>query len=204
MNRNDRINAARWAKDILQKSPVILDTETTGVGRVDEIISVAIVNHAGQTLLDTLVKPTYTRIPLEATQIHGIDQQMVSDAPVWDDIAPDVIRHIGDHPLVIYNADFDLRLMSQSSRTNAMQTVFFRLSQSIPVSCAMLQYADFWGDWNDYRQNYRWQRLEVACIQQHIQVPDLPAHSALGDCIRTLLLIKHMATFAVEREGVQS
>lgn len=204
MNRNDRLNAALWAKDILTKNPVILDTETTGISMDDEIVSVAIINHAGETLLDTFVKPTVKRIPLEATAIHGIDQQMVKDAPTWDAVAPDVIRYIGAQPLVIYNAAFDLKLMRQSSRTSAIRTVFTGLELAHPVSCAMHQYADFWGDWNDYRQNYRWQRLEVACLQQHIQVPNLPAHSALGDCIRTLLLIKHMATFA-EREGeVQS
>lgn len=202
MNHNDRLNAARWAQDILQKNPVILDTETTGIGSDDEIVSIALIDHAGNTLLDTLVKPTVKRIPLEATQVHGITPEMVKDAPVWDDIAPDVIRHVGDHPLVIYNAYFDLKLMRQSSRTIAIRTVFTGLELAHPVTCAMLRYADFYGDWNGYRQSYRWQRLDAALSQQRIEVPDLPAHSALGDCIRTLLLIKHMAAFA-EREGVQ-
>lgn len=203
MNRNDRLNAALWAKDILQKEPVILDTETTGVGMDDEIVSIAIINHAGETLLNTLIKPTVERIPLEATEIHGITAEMVRDAPVWDAIAPDVIRFIGGKQLVIYNAAFDLKLMRQSSRSAAMKTVFTGLDRSVVTHCAMLQYADFWGDWNDYRQDYRWQSLNNALLQQRLEVPTLPAHSALGDCIRTLLLVKHMATFA-EREGVQS
>lgn len=203
MNPNDRLNAALWAKDILTHQPVILDTETTGLGDDDEIIQIAIIDHTGAVLMDTLVKPTGKRIPLEATQVHGITAEMVKDAPVWDAIAPDIWKRIAGNHLVIYNASFDLRLMRQSCRTIAMKTIFTSVHAALPVSCAMLNYAQFFGEWNDYRQNYRWQSLSNAFYQQRLDVPDLPAHSALGDCIRTLLLIKHMATFA-EREGVQS
>jgi DNA polymerase III epsilon subunit-like protein len=202
MNRNDRLTAAHWAQTILTLQPVILDTETTGTSIDDEIVQIALIDHEGNPLLDTLVKPV-KRIPLEVTQIHGIDNAQVQDAPAWDDIAPDVIKLLAGQSLIIYNADFDLRLMRQSCRSKSMRTMFTDLDKYMPVFCAMLKYAQFWGDWNDFRQDYRWQGLGTACVQQHIHVPDARAHSALGDCLRTISLVKAMAAYA-EKEEVQS
>jgi DNA polymerase-3 subunit epsilon len=45
----------------------------------------------------------------------------------------------------------------------------------------MLQYAEWFGEWNSYHQSFRWQKLQGG------------DHSALGDCFATLELIKRMA-----------
>jgi hypothetical protein len=49
------------------------------------------------------------------------------------------------------------------------------------LACAMSNYASFVGEWNDYHGNYKWQRLPGG------------DHSAIGDCLATLELIKKMA-----------
>ena len=54
----------------------------------------------------------------------------------------------------------------------------------------MLQYAKFWGEWDDYRGNYKWQKLIHAARQQGIEVQN--AHRALGDCLMTLAVMKKM------------
>jgi DNA polymerase-3 subunit epsilon len=66
----------------------------------------------------------------------------------------------------------------------------------------MQQYAIFYGDWNDWHQSYRWQRLTSACAQQGIDQSKIsaPAHSALGDCLRTLELLKVMAVYTGEAD----
>ncbi len=60
--------------------------------------------------------------------------------------------------------------------------------------CAMLQYAEYAGDWDDWHGNYRWHKLEAACRRSGIPDPDAPAHSALGDCLRTLALVQYLAS----------
>ena len=45
------------ATKLLQLNPVFLDTETTGLGRYDEIVEVAVVDLDGSVLINTLVRP---------------------------------------------------------------------------------------------------------------------------------------------------
>jgi hypothetical protein len=49
----------------------------------------------------------------------------------------------------------------------------------------MHMFATWYGEWHSYYRSYRWQTLDTAATTFDVQV-DLPAHSALGDCLRTL------------------
>lgn len=173
--------AASWLLDCH-----ILDTETTGLDGQAEIVEISIIDQVGQVVFDSLVKPRQP-IPVEATNIHGISNEMVADAPSWADIHAEVCRIVASKPLVIYNADYDLRLMSQTAALYGLPPV-----QPAGVACAMLAYAEFWGDWNDYKGSYRWQRLTNAAAQQKVVIEG-QAHRALADVKMTLGVIKAMA-----------
>jgi DNA polymerase-3 subunit epsilon len=64
--------------------------------------------------------------------------------------------------------------------------------------CAMEAYAEFWGEWNDYHGNYRWQKLATACRQQGIGVVN--AHDAMGDARMTLALLAKLAESETQEE----
>jgi DNA polymerase-3 subunit epsilon len=85
----DRQDAIRFAKTKLAVKPLYLDTETTGLRDLDEIVEISILDHDGGVLFDSLVRPT-CRIPADAIAIHGITDDMVRDAPRWIDIWPEV------------------------------------------------------------------------------------------------------------------
>lgn len=162
---------------------VILDTETTGLNN-GEICQIAIIDSDGYTLLNSLVKPTCS-IPDEASRVHGITNERVARAATWTNVAPVVEEIIRDRNVIVYNADYDYRMFRQSSKAVGIP--------QIPPGdwqCAMLTYAEFYGDWNDYRGNYRWQRLSDAATQQNIKIEN--AHDALGDCLMTLGVLKAM------------
>lgn len=165
---------------------VILDTETTGLDSSAEIVEISIIEESGRVLLDTLVKPIKP-IPAEATAIHGITNDMVATAPSWADIHERVAEIVTSKPLVIYNADYDLRLMAQTASQYGLTPI------ETEAGCAMLTYAKFYGDWNDYKGSYRWQRLTNAAAQQGVVI-DGQAHRALADVKMTLGVIKAMAT----------
>lgn len=98
----------------LQNVPfLVLDTETTGLSNQAEICQIAIVDHTGRVLLDQLVKPTLP-IPIGATQIHGITDEVVVNQPTWQTVRERVISLIKGKVVVAYNADFDLRMLLQS------------------------------------------------------------------------------------------
>jgi hypothetical protein len=91
-----------------------LDTETTGLGSDAEIVEICLIDVAGIPLFNTLIKPTKP-IPDEAVAIHGITNEMVATAPTWADIYDQFILLIADRTVVIYNADFDVQIISQTS-----------------------------------------------------------------------------------------
>lgn len=172
---------------------VVLDTETSGLDSTAEIVQIAIIDSQGNVLLDTLVKPTRP-IPTDASRIHGIFDENVKDALAWKDTLSHVEYLIKDRDVVIYNADFDIRLMRQSAKA-----VDIEWARGLGFwHCAMLAYAEYYGDWNDYRQSYHWQRLSDACEQQSI--PVINAHNALADCQMTLALVKKMAEKSQDKE----
>ncbi len=79
------MSAVLWAREQLtQEEWVILDTETTGLYDA-EIVEIAIINHCGEMLRATLIKPSIS-IPAEVTEIHGISDAMVADAPTFPEV----------------------------------------------------------------------------------------------------------------------
>lgn len=164
---------------------LVLDTETTALDHTGEVCQIAIIDSAGKVLLDTLVKPMRP-IPASASRIHDIYDEDVKDAPGWIDIASQVKDILSNRNVIIYNADYDTRIIYQTAK--AAKT--FYPQHEINWHCAMLAYAEFWGDWNDYHGNYRWQSLVAACSQQGIEVVN--AHNALADCQMTLALVRKM------------
>jgi len=145
-----------WARAVLDQPDrfVILDTETTGVTTYDEVIQIGVIDPRGSVLLDRLIKPSQTtHISREATAIHRITMAMLEKMPRYNEIADMLQSVVQGRTIITYNAEFDRRLL--------MQTAGFSggFVPPDPWECAMLQYAKFIGDWDRYRNAYRWQKL---------------------------------------------
>lgn len=177
MTKSDREWVMDWARALLRRTDwVILDTETTGTSRRDEIVQIAILSCDGTVLLDTLVKPTQ-RIPIDATAIHGITDEDVLMAPSFPEVYKEVQSVLQGKTIVIYNAQFDIRLIQQSLAKYNLRSMALDVDH---VKCAMLMYSAWVGEHWPYG-GYKWQKLEFG------------DHTALGDCRATLELIKKMA-----------
>lgn len=165
---------------------VVLDTETTDLPPRAEVCQIAIVDWKGETLLNSLVKPT-GKISHGAERIHGISQAMVDEAPTWADIYPETCNLLRDRDLFVYNLDFDWQALLTTHRASMPDHDVWAIR---PRSrhCAMVWYADVWGEWDDYHGNNRWQKLDSACHQQGLIVPP-NMHSALVDAQATRNLI---------------
>ena len=92
---------------------VVLDTETTGLNpsngdRVVEIGCVELVNHvpSGRTF-HTYLDPECD-MPSLAFDIHGLSSDFLAGQPVFTKVADSFLDFVGDAPLVIHNAEFDL------------------------------------------------------------------------------------------------
>ena len=80
-SQEDRTRARRWlARTLQHPDTVILDTETVDLGAA--VCEIAVIDTAGQVLLNTLVNPGMEhRINQEAQQIHGITMDELAAAP---------------------------------------------------------------------------------------------------------------------------
>jgi DNA polymerase-3 subunit epsilon len=88
----------------------IIDIETTG-GRAarDKITEIAVVLHDGAQILNTystLINPE-CYIPHGITQLTGITQEMVADAPLFQEVARDIVEWTEGAIFVAHNVRFD-------------------------------------------------------------------------------------------------
>jgi DNA polymerase-3 subunit epsilon len=165
---------------------LVLDTETTGL-EDGEVVQIAILNSAGETMLDTLVKPKRP-IPRDATAIHGITDEMCEAAPTWIDLAPKIKTILDGKLLVVYNAVYDRKIMHRTAERWDLPKIEWK--EISTWLCAMEAFAEYYGDYNAYRGNYRWQKLVTAC--RHFGMYPNNAHTALGDCMMTLAVTNKM------------
>lgn len=165
---------------------VFLDTETTGLGPGDEIIEIAVVDHRGAVLLNTLLSPTVP-VSTGAIEVHGIQDADLVRAPTFPDILPQLAAALHDRIVVIYNADFDIAMLEQTARAYGLPDDITTLFSAAGYHCAMLHYANYWKERGRY--GYRWQKLTNAMEQQEIDVDDLTQHRALSDAEMTRRLL---------------
>jgi len=96
---------------------IVLDTETTGLDplrgdRLVEIGCVEIFNRmpTGQTFHRHL-NPERD-MPAEAYAVHGLSREFLADKPLFAEVVEDFLEFIGDAPLVIHNASFDISFIN--------------------------------------------------------------------------------------------
>lgn len=100
---------------------IVIDTETTGLSpdngdRVVEIGCLELSNHmaTGRTY-HCYVNPERA-MPSAAQDIHGLSDEFLADKPRFAEIVDDFLAFLGDAPLVIHNAAFDLAFINAELR----------------------------------------------------------------------------------------
>lgn len=187
----ERQRVSKAARQIMATDPLFLDTETTGLDDDSEVCEIAVVTASGRTRFQTLVRPTQP-IPAEATAIHGITDEMVANAPTFDRVLPNLMAALRNRVVVIYNAEYDVKLIAQSAWAVDETLVGDWQALEVRNVCAMKLFARFYGEWNEQRQDYRWQKLGMAAQFCGLEIPkDL--HRARADAMLTLGVMQYMA-----------
>ncbi|MBN2703101.1 MAG: 3'-5' exonuclease [Pontiellaceae bacterium] len=93
---------------------IAFDLETTGIRpSADRIVEIGAVKFEGSCPLEgygTLVNPRCP-IPVEASAVNGITDEMVCGKPLIGDVLSDFADFCGDLPLVAHNAPFDYKFL---------------------------------------------------------------------------------------------
>jgi DNA polymerase-3 subunit epsilon len=95
-----------------QERYVVLDVETTGLSpwKGDRVIEIGAIALEGGNMIaefNTLIQVPRT-IPFQATQIHGITDEMLIGQPTPEEVFPALEAFIRESILIAHNARFDL------------------------------------------------------------------------------------------------
>ena len=181
--------AQQWRQSVSARarewleSGLVLDLETTGLQKDDEVCEITILDAIGTPLLNTLVRPTRP-IPEDATAIHHITDAMVADAPSWPEVAPIYENIITGRTVITYNAAFDRRLLAQTYQRYGLTP------PRLVTRCAMELYAEWNTEWDARHDSFVWQKLIVAATECSAVVEG--AHRSLPDAQMTLGVLQYL------------
>ena len=90
---------------------IVFDLETSGLDyKTDDILEIGAIKYSNGSEVDrfqTYVKTNKT-IPARITEINGISNETVKNAPLIRTALKDFIDFIGDYTLIAFNSDFDM------------------------------------------------------------------------------------------------
>jgi DNA polymerase III subunit epsilon len=100
---------------------IVLDTETTGLDpesghRIVEIGCIELVNHIPTgTTFHRYLNPERD-MPPDAFAVHGLSAEFLAQHPTFAEVAMELLGFLGDAPLVIHNAAFDVAFLNAELR----------------------------------------------------------------------------------------
>ncbi|MEU9796935.1 3'-5' exonuclease [Streptomyces sparsogenes] len=159
-----------WAREMQQPgAAVLIDTETHALW--GSVMDVAVVDCAtGETLLNTLVNP---EVPVTdgAFAVHRISDEMVADAPTFDQVLPELLRVTAGRKVLAYNEEYDREVVKSDCRR--LELAPGHLGRSANWDCVM----EARSTWEGLRE---W-------------LPLNGGHRALGDALAALAVLRQLA-----------
>ena len=159
----------------------IIDIETTGLSpAIEKITEIAIYLHDGEKITDsysTLINPE-RRISPYITQLTGITNEMVEDAPKFWEIAKDIITLTENRTFVAHNASFDYNFIRSEFKSLGYNFSRDRLC-TVKLSRKIIP-------------GFKSYSLGNLCNSLHIIVND--RHRAMGDAFATVKLFELLLT----------
>lgn len=169
----------------------VIDTETTGGNPAyNRIIDVAVLRFKGGEIVETfqsLVNPGRP-VPPWITQLTGIDDRMVADAPTFDQVADPLHAILSRGVFTAHNANFDFGFVREEF---ARLFIPFERPQVCTLKLARLLYADLPS-----------RSLGTLCENLFIDIWD--RHRAYGDAEATVYVLKEILRKAEREHGVST
>lgn len=170
---------------------VSIDIETTGLSHIkDKIIEISAINFEywePTKIFTTLINPKIP-IPDKIINLTGITDEMVKDAPSFEDIICDLASFIGSKNIVGHNLEFDLKFLFFNGLNISDQKR--KYYDTLQIAKKTLK------SYNEKRNNIDYDvdnyKLTTLCDYYKIR-GNLYAHRADSDCMAAGYLLKNLA-----------
>ena len=169
----------------MENKYIVLDTETTGLNAAeDEILQVSIIDEEGNVLFDSYIRPTQHTEWAEAERINHISPEIVANSPTIEEVMPEINDILKRYDKIVgYNLKFDKAFLEN----NGAEIL------NAEYADVMKMFAPIYGEWNDQRGSYKWQKLTTAADYYGYDWSEhKEAHNSLGDCYATLHVYKEI------------
>lgn len=163
---------------------LVLDTETTGVGKNAEMCELAIVDFkTGTILFNSLLHP-YNLDGYEsskAREVNGISTQELYNAPPLPETWSDILKILQSKHLTSFNTQFDIPMIRNSAMKWDLEVPPLDATCLMKLSMAFLN-LDFWPNLDE--------------VASYFCVDTTARHRALGDVLTTIEIVKKMKLIA--------
>ena len=150
----------------------VIDIETTGLDpKVNKIIELAALKVRNNQVVDkfnSLINPQ-VEINSFITELTGISQDMVKDAPILDEIIQEYLDFIGEDIIVGHNVNFDINFIYDNSITLLKKAVENNYIDTLRIS----------------RLNTNVENHKLQTMAKYYNIDYTNAHRALKDCYIT-------------------
>lgn len=155
---------------------VVFDVETTGLSAVyDTIIELAAVKVVNGEIKERFERFANPHHPLSSTttELTGITDDMVKDAPEVSEVIKDFKEFIGDAILVAHNASFDMGFFYEASKKAGLH------DKSYPVIDTLELARFLYPEMRNHRLNTLAKKFDIELTQHHRAIYDTEATAYL-------------------------
>jgi len=151
---------------------IVIDTETTGLDykngdRIIEVACIELINHVPSGIYLQFYCSTNKIIDESATKIHGLTNAFLNEYPPFKEYVKKFLAFIGNDPLIIHNAEFDLGFINNELMLLGIEPLKNKIIDTVSFARKKL--------------NTRIANLDYLCRRFQIDLSERDLHGALLD-----------------------
>lgn len=172
---------------------IVFDIETTGLDSTyDEIIEIGAIkvkNNKIASTFNSLIKAK-NKIDEYITELTGITNEMVKDAPTIGEILPDFIKYVGNDILIGHNVNFDINFIYDNLYRNNFEVLSNDFIDTMRLSRKLLP------ELSHHR---------LVDLANYFKIDTANNHRSLKDCEITLNVYEKIKELALQKyENLES